>query len=67
MTTSHLCSITMIADYYLFRLKRFEQGLSQVDLAEKAGVSVKTVVSAEKGKSIHPRTNRALRDALGLE
>jgi DNA-binding XRE family transcriptional regulator len=57
----------MIADYYLFRLKRFEQGLSQVDLAEKAGVSVKTVVSAEKGRSIHPRTNRALRDALGLE
>ena len=57
----------MVADYYLIRLSRFNQGISQMDLAKMAGLSHKTVVSAEKGKSISVKSNKAIRDALGLK
>lgn len=38
-----------------------------MDLAKMAGLSHKTVVSAEKGKSISVKSNKAIRDALGLK
>lgn len=57
----------MVADYYMIRLARFNQGISQMELATMAGISHKTVVNAEKGKSISVRSNKAIRDALGLK
>ena len=57
----------MIADYYVFKQERFNQGLTQRDLAKKAGLSLAVVVKAERGISISPRTNKAIRDALGLK
>ena len=56
----------MVADYYMIRLARFNQGISQMELATMAGISHKTVVNAEKGKSISVKSNKAIRDALGL-
>ena len=56
----------MTADYYVIKLKRFEQGLTQAMLAEKAGISLKTLNNAERGKSISVTTNAKLRAALGL-
>lgn len=57
----------MVADYYLIKLERFNQGLSQKDLAEKAGIGLSTIIHAERGRSISPKTNKAIRDALGLK
>ena len=57
----------MTADYYLIKLERFNQGLSQNELAKKAQISLKTLVNAEKGRSISAKTNKAIRDALGLK
>lgn len=57
----------MQADYYLIKLERFNQGLTQSDLAVKAGISIQAVQKAEQGKSISPRTNKAIKDALGLK
>lgn len=57
----------MQADYYLIKLERFNQGLTQRDLAKKAKVGYSTVVKAERGLSISPRTNKAIKDALGLK
>lgn len=57
----------MIADYYMIKLARFNQGVSQIELAKMAGVSHKTVVNAERGKSISVKSNKAIRDALGLK
>ena len=57
----------MVADYYIFKQERFNQGLTQRDLAEKAGLSLAVVVKAERGLSISPKTNKAIRDALGLK
>jgi len=42
--------------------------LSQRDLAERAGVTQKTIVDTERGKiRPHPRTIRKLAAALGIE
>lgn len=60
-------ALTMVADYYLIKLERFNQGLSQKDLAEKAGVGLSTIIHAEHGRSISPKTNKAIREALGLK
>lgn len=57
----------MVADYYIFKQERFNQGLTQKDLAKKAGISLAVVVKAERGISISPKTNKAIRDALGLQ
>lgn len=57
----------MVADYYLIKLERFNQGLSQQDLAKKANLGLSTVIHAECGRSISPKSNRAIRDALGLK
>lgn len=56
----------MVAEYYVIKLARFNQGLSQMELARKAGISHKTVVKAEHGGSISSKSNKAIRDALGL-
>lgn len=65
--TSPAALTNMIADYYLIKLARFNQGLSQTDLAKKAGLSHKTIVKAERGQSIGAKSNKAIRDALGLK
>lgn len=57
----------MQADYYLIKVERFNQGLTQRDLAKKANLGFSTIVKAERGQSISPRTNKAIRDALGLK
>lgn len=57
----------MVADYYIIKQERFNQGMSQPELARKAGISLSTVVHAERGKSISPKSNKAIRDALGLK
>lgn len=64
--TSPFCSINMTADMYVIRLRRFELGLSQKELAEKAGICLSCVIKAERGKDISARTNGAIRRALGL-
>ncbi len=60
------CSI-MTADYYIIKLERFNQGLTQADLAKKAKISLSSVIKAERGGSISPRTNLAIHKALGLK
>ena len=57
----------MQADYYIIKVERFNQGLTQADLAKKAKLSLSVIRKAECGQSISPKTNRAIRDALGLE
>ena len=56
----------MKADSYVIKLERFEQGLTQKDLAEKAGVGLSSIIKAEKGGNITPRTHKKIKDALGL-
>lgn len=58
---------TMQADYYIIRQERFNQGRTQKELADMAQISLSTVIKAERGGSISPRSNRAIRDALGLK
>lgn len=58
---------TMTADYYIIKMERFNQGLTQQDLAKKANLGLSTVIKAERGGSISPRSNKAIRDALGLK
>lgn len=57
----------MQANYYTIKLERFNQGLTQKDLAEKAKLCLRTVVKAERGQHISPRSNKAIKDALGLK
>ena len=57
----------MTAEYYIIKQERFNQGMSQAELARKAGISLKTLVNAERGRSISPRSNYAIRKALGLK
>lgn len=57
----------MTADYYIIKTARFNQGLTQQDLAKKAKLSLSTVIKAERGGSISPRSNKAIRNALGLK
>lgn len=57
----------MKADNYLIKLERFNLGLTQKELAEKAQISLSTLIKAERGGSISPRTNKRIWDALKLE
>lgn len=57
----------MQANYYTIKLERFNQGLTQKDLAEKAKLCLSTIVKAERGQDISPRSNKAIKDALGLK
>lgn len=57
----------MKADNYLIKLERFNLGLTQKELAEKAQISLSTLIKAERGGSISPRTNKLIWDALKLE
>lgn len=56
----------MQADYYVIKLRRFELGWTQKDLASKAGVCLSVVYKAERGESISAPSNGRLRAALGL-
>lgn len=57
----------MKADNCLIKLERFNLGLTQKELAEKAQISLSTLIKAERGGSISPRTNKRIWDALKLE
>lgn len=57
----------MTADYYIIKQERFNQGLTQLELAKKASLGLSTVIKAERGGSISPRSNKAIRDALGIK
>lgn len=57
----------MTADYYVIKLRRFNKGLTQQELAKKAKISLSTVIKAERGGSISPRSNKAIMDALERE
>lgn len=57
----------MQASYYEIKCARFNEGLTQKELAEKAKVCLSVVIKAERGQSISPRSNKAIREALGLK
>lgn len=57
----------MQANYYEIKVERFNQGYTQAELAKKAGIGLRTLIKAECGQSISPRTNKAIKDALGLK
>ena len=52
----------------LLRALRLEAGLSQAELAERAGLSVRAIADLEQGRrrSPYPQTVRQLADGLGL-
>lgn len=56
----------MVADYYVIKAKRFELGMTQKELAERAQISPSVVYKAERGQSISATTNGRIRKALGL-
>lgn len=56
----------MQADYYIMKLAREQKGLSQRDLATMAGVTPTTILKAEHGGSISPRTWKKIKDALDI-
>ena len=53
----------------VLRTVRTERGLSQEDLAERTGLSVRTIRYLESGRAGRPRpeTARLLADAFGLQ
>lgn len=57
----------MIADINLIKSTRFRLGYTQKQLAEKAGIALRTLSNAEGGKNITPSVYRAILDALGLK
>ena len=65
--TKTLTSKKMQAKYYTIKQERFNQGLTQQDLATKSKLSLRTIANAEKGISISPRSNKAIMDALGIK
>ena len=65
--TKTLTHKTMQANYYEIKVERFNQGYTQAELAKKAGIALRTLIKAERGQSISPRTNKAIKDALGLK
>ena len=65
--TKTLTHKTMQANYYEIKVERFNQGFTQAELAKKAGIGLRTLIKAERGQSISPRTNKAIKDALGLK
>lgn len=56
----------MQADYYIMKLARDQKGLSQRDLATMTGLAPATILKAEHGASISPRTWKKIKDALGI-
>lgn len=56
----------MVANYYLIKARRFDLGLSQRDLAMRAGVSLCTVQKCERGGSITPKSHIKILSALRL-
>lgn len=48
------------------RKARTEAGLTQDDLASRAGVTAKTVYRLERGERVRPANNHAIHEALGL-
>lgn len=56
----------MTADYYIIRIERFNQGMTQKQLADKAKISLSALIKAEHGKNISATTNGKIRRALGL-
>lgn len=56
----------MKAPSYIIRQAREELGLSQRALATKAQLSTRTILKAERGGEITPRTWKKLRDALNI-
>ena len=56
----------MQADYYIIKQERFNQGMTQLDLAKKSSLGLSTIIKAERGGSISPRSNKAIKNALGL-
>lgn len=66
LITPTLCNI-MQSNYYEIKCARFNQGLTQRELAAKAGICLSVVIKAERGQSISPRSNKAIREALGLK
>ena len=65
--TKTLTYKNMQANYYEIKVERFNQGFTQAELAKKAGIGLRTLIKAERGQSISPRTNKAIKDALGLK
>lgn len=65
--TIPLAPDNMQPDNYLFKLTRFHLGYTQREAARKAGVCLSVYIKAEQGKSISPKSNRAIRDALHLD
>lgn len=57
----------MKADGYIIKLERFNQGMTQKELAKKASVCLSTVIKAEQCGSISPRSHKAIKDALQLD
>jgi transcriptional regulator with XRE-family HTH domain len=43
---------------------RLAAGLTQAEVARKAGVSPKTLLKFENGRNVHPRIEGAIRDAF---
>ena len=56
----------MKADYYIMKLAREQKGLSQRDLSVKTGLSQATIVKAEHGGSISPKSWKKIKDALEI-
>lgn len=57
----------MQANYYEIKCARFALGFTQKDLAERASISLSTVIKAERGGSISPKSNYAIKQALRLK
>ena len=66
MTVDHHSDSPSFAD--LLRQRRLAAGISQAELAERAGMSARGISDLERGARRHPRreTVRLLADALGL-
>lgn len=59
--------IVLKIDNTRLRELRDERMLTQGELADIAGLSVYTVLGAEHGRNVSPKTGRALATALGVE
>lgn len=49
------------------RSLRTERGLTQVDLADRAGLTRRTVASAESGRPVSLQTAHSIANAVGVE
>lgn len=56
----------VIGNAQRIRQARVAQGMSQLDLADKAGVRQGTISNVENGKSCRPSTVRRIALALGI-